>query len=105
MDERNIPLSDADLDKILPSQGYEVSIPPPYHPYSFAHNHILFYFSQFLCYSGPSLSLLLPNGLGLITFVYQFLTLAILLRRSVPLSLTAMEVLNAYLLKARAWME
>jgi len=28
MDERNIPLSDADLDKILPSQGYEIVKPP-----------------------------------------------------------------------------
>ena len=31
MDERNIPLSDADLDTILPSQGYEVSTPPSPH--------------------------------------------------------------------------
>ena len=52
MDERNVPQTDAELDKILPTQGYEVS-----------HSSIS---------SSQSNSYLLFHGFGLIIFFYQF---------------------------------
>ena len=82
MDERNIPLTDADLDKILPTAGYEVSL-----------SH---YFS---C------SLFSPNtlfsGFGLITLFYQFESLPLLCHHlTQPPS---MEVLTTYLVECWAW--